>query len=82
MFISNFLLAIVGYSTSRILMPILSLGRITVQPPMSEEQGFNSFGFKRIPGHGLLCHTSVAGCLGLIPSVILIVVVLFKAHAG
>lgn len=82
MFISNFLLAIVGYSTARILLPVLSLGGIQVQPSSSDEQGFNWFGFKRMNDRRLLCHTTVASCLGLLPWIFVIIAVLLKARAG
>ena len=82
MFVSNFLLAIVGYTTARILFPILTFGKIRVQPASSDEQGFSWFGLKRVPGQGLMCHTNVAGCLGLIPWIAIIVAVLLNARAG
>jgi len=82
MFISNFLLAIVGYTTARFVLPILTFGKIHVQPASSDEQGFNWFGLKRVPGHGLMCHTNVAGCLGLIPWIAFIAAMLLKSRAG
>jgi len=82
MFVSNFLLTVIGYSTSRFLLPFLSFGRIAVQEPTSDEQGFNNFGFKRISGHRLLCHTSVAGCIGLIPWLVMLMVAMFQAQVS
>lgn len=78
----NFVLVIVGYSTARIMVPILTIGWVQVQPSSSDETGFNWLGFKRTPENSLLLHTSAAGCLGLVPWLILIVYYLWRAKAG
>lgn len=82
MLIINFLLTIVGYATARIVLPVLSLGHIRAQSPSSNENGFNSLGLKRIPGHGLLCRTAVASCIGLVPWIGLVAILFSRARAG
>ncbi|MBB4349337.1 hypothetical protein [Aliirhizobium cellulosilyticum] len=78
----NFLLAVVGYTTAKVTLPIISLGTVQVQTADSQEDGFNWLGFKRSADNGLLCHTSVAGCLGLIPWIALIIFGLWRSRAG
>jgi len=67
MFIIDFILEVVGYTTARLLLPIISLGSIRVQTVSSDETGFNWFGFKRLEGGGFVCQAPMAGWIGLIP---------------
>ena len=46
MFVYDVLLEAVGYSTARILLPIVSCGYFSIEPISSEEKGYSSLGFK------------------------------------
>lgn len=56
---------IVGYTTARVLLPILSFGKLRVQRIRSDEWGFNWLGFRREPDGSFLVGSSMAGWLGL-----------------
>lgn len=55
----------VGYATARILLPILTLGRVRVDALLHTETGFNWLGFKRLPDGILLCDSILAGWFGV-----------------
>ncbi len=74
MFVYDVLLEAVGYSTARILLPIVSFGYISAEPISSEEKRYNWLGFKSSKDSRYLCDATMAGWLGLIPWVVLIVV--------
>lgn len=79
MFIVDFILEVIGYTTARILLPLISFGKIRVEAVSSNERGFNWLGFKRTSDHGFLCETSMAGWIGLLPWALLIVAILSGA---
>lgn len=75
MFVFDFLLEAIGYSTARILLPIISFGYLAVEPVLSKETGYNWLGFKSSKDSKYLCEATMAGWLGLIPWVVLLVVI-------
>jgi hypothetical protein len=72
----DFLLEVIGHTTARVLLPLASLGKIRVQGVSSAEGGFNWLGFKRGPDGSLLCESSMAGWIGLLPWVLLIAAII------
>lgn len=46
MFILDILIEIVGYTTARFLLPLVSFGKVYVQPVNSNKRGFNALGFR------------------------------------
>ncbi|WP_321341274.1 hypothetical protein [uncultured Cohaesibacter sp.] len=67
MFVYDVLLEAVGYSTARILLPIVAFGYISVEPISSEEKGYSCLGFKSSKDSRYLWDATMAGWLGLIP---------------
>ena len=61
----DLLLDFVGYGTSRVLVPLLSFGKIRVQPMKSRGQTFNWSGFNSLPDGTYLCASDLAGWIGL-----------------
>jgi hypothetical protein len=55
----------VGHATARMLLPLLTAGKVKVDGLLHAETGFNWFGFKRLQDGVLLCDSLVAGWLGL-----------------
>lgn len=76
MFIVDFILEVIGYTTARVFLPLVSLGKIRVQTVSSSEGGFNWLGFKRTSEGVLICETSMAGWIGLLPWVFLITAII------
>jgi hypothetical protein len=64
MILIDLILDTVGYTTSRLLLPILTSDRVRVDLLPSSETGFNWLGFKRLPDGGLLCDSNTAGWMG------------------
>jgi hypothetical protein len=62
--IFDFILDVVGYTTARLLLPILTFQKVKVDVLSSSETGFNWFGFKRLPSGALLCDADSAGWIG------------------
>lgn len=52
------------YWIARLLLPVLSVGRVSVQTLASTEAGFNRFGVKRISKGKLLIRRRVAALIG------------------
>lgn len=52
------------YGLARLALPVLSLGRISVQSFGSRETGFDKFGIKRLPAGRLLVSRRVASLIG------------------
>lgn len=75
MLVVDFLLDIIGYGTARMLLPLLTFGRIRVEAVKSRDAGFNSLGFKRLPGGELLCASDLAGWVGVLIWALLLVVI-------
>ncbi|MDX3925925.1 MAG: hypothetical protein QHC90_09010 [Shinella sp.] len=49
MIIIDFILEVIGYTTARLVLPLITLGKVRVQSLSSTETGFNWLGFKRVP---------------------------------
>ncbi len=75
MFVFDVILEVVGYSTAKILLTIVSFGYISVEPISSEEKGYNWLGFKSSKDNRYLCQATMAGSLGLIPWGVLMVII-------
>ena len=73
MLVVDFILEVIGYTTARILLPIVSLGNLRVEQVSSNETGFNWAGFKRGENGGFMCQAPMAGWIGLIPWTVLFV---------
>ncbi|OHV81963.1 hypothetical protein LCM4579_18445 [Ensifer sp. LCM 4579] len=76
MIIIDFILEVIGYTTARLVLPLITLGKVRVQSVSSTETGFNWLGFKRVPDGSLICQSPMAGWIGLIPWVVLVVLIL------
>lgn len=50
-----------------LVLPLITFGRVCVQPISSSETGFNWLGFKRAPDGPLICEATMAGWIGLVP---------------
>ncbi|WP_455873403.1 hypothetical protein [Rhizobium yanglingense] len=70
MIIIDFILDVMGYTTARLTLPLVTFGKVQVEPISSTETGFNWWGFKRTTDGVLLCQAPMAGWLGLIPWVL------------
>ncbi|MFS8045363.1 hypothetical protein [Rhizobium sp. BR 314] len=76
MLVVDFILETLGYGTSRIILPLISLGWVEVQALSAGETGFNWLGFKRITSGGFLCQAQMAGWIGLLPWALLLLIVI------
>lgn len=79
MIVLDFILEMIGYTTARIVLPLITLGKVRVERLSSTETGFNWFGFKRAPDGALLCQAPMAGWIGLIPWVLAVMVIVTVA---
>ena len=70
MIIIDFLLEVIGYTTARLVLPLVTFGKVRVQSASSADTGFNWLGFKRLPDRSLICQSPMAGWIGLIPWVL------------
>ena len=61
MAILDFIVDVVGYTTSCVLLPILSFQKVQVDSLVEERGGFNWLGFKRLADGSLLCDATSAG---------------------
>jgi hypothetical protein len=66
MMLIDFVLDVVGYTTSRLLIPALTFQKVKVDALSSGKAGFNWLGFKRLPDGALLCDSNTAGWFGTI----------------
>jgi hypothetical protein len=76
LFLFDTIFCAVGYATARLLLPVLTFGRVKVDALLHAETGFNWFGFKRLPDGVLLCDSIVAGWLGVLVWAFVLVAVL------
>ncbi|WEX75156.1 hypothetical protein PYH37_000521 [Sinorhizobium numidicum] len=79
MVIIDFILEVIGYTTARLILPLITRGKVRVEPASSTETGFNWLGFKRVSDGALLCHAPMEGWFGLIPWVLVIALVVLIA---
>jgi hypothetical protein len=71
----GFILDVVGYTTSRLLLPMLTFQRVKVDALSSGQTGFNWLGFKRHSDGVLLCDSNSAGWIGALFWVFVLVVI-------
>jgi hypothetical protein len=64
MFILDTLIEIVGYTTARLLLPLLSFRKVYVQPIKSTERGFNALGFRFDENKKIEVEATTAGWIG------------------
>jgi hypothetical protein len=62
--IIDFIVDIIGYTTSRILLPALTFKKNQVDALVPEQIGFNWLGFRRVSDGTLLCDSTTAGWIG------------------
>ncbi|OOO17959.1 hypothetical protein EFR00_32715 [Rhizobium sophoriradicis] len=79
MIIIDFILEVIGYTTARLMLPLITLGKVRVQSVSSTETGFNRLGFKRVPDGSLICQAPMAGWIGLMPWVLVVVLIVTTA---
>lgn len=75
MFIVDFIHEVVGYTTARFALPVLTFGKVRVEKISSSETGFGWLGFKRSTDGSYLCQAPMAGWIGLLPWVLGIILV-------
>lgn len=63
--IGGILLDVLGYTTARLLVPIVTFGRVRVQALRAEPQGSNWFGFSRAADGSRRLEATMAGWYGL-----------------
>ncbi len=63
--IGSILLDALGYTTARLLVPLLTLGRVRVQPLRAGPQRHNWFGFARGADGSCQLEATMAGWYGL-----------------
>lgn len=61
----DIILGVLGYTTARLVLPIITLGKVRVQRISSPERGFSWLGFKRAGDGSLICHADLAGVIGV-----------------
>jgi hypothetical protein len=66
------LIAMVGCPIARLVLPLVSFGRIYVEPLCSSPQKFNMFGYRRDERGRIELDTQVASLVGLVILVIFI----------
>jgi len=77
MFILDILTEIVGYSTARFLLPILSLQRVHAEPVRPNNKGqFNWMGYRFDGNNGIEVEATMAGWIGLAFWTAILIVVL------
>lgn len=70
MIIIDFILEVIGYTTARIALPVITFGKVRVETISSSEPGFGWLGLKRGSDGVYLCQAPMAGWIGLIPWVL------------
>ena len=63
--IGGILLDVLGYTTARLLVPIVTFGRVRVQALRTEAQRPNWFGFSRAADSSCQLEATMAGWYGL-----------------
>ena len=62
----HILIELVGYAVARFASPILSFGKIYVQPLTAPSENFSLFGYRRDEGGRIEIDSAVAGFIGLV----------------
>ncbi|MBB4112337.1 hypothetical protein FHT80_001656 [Rhizobium sp. BK226] len=76
MIIIDVIFEVIGYTTARLVLPLITGGKVRVQAISSTETGFNWVGSKRVPDGSLICQAPMAGWIGLIPWVVVVAVLI------
>jgi hypothetical protein len=71
----EFILDVIGYTTSRLLLPMLTFQRVKVDGLSSGQTGYNWLGFKRLSDGVLLCDSTSAGWMGALFWVLVLVII-------
>jgi hypothetical protein len=66
MFILDILIEIVGYTTARLLLPLVSFGKVYVEPVKSNKRGFNALGFRLDENKKIEVEATMAGWVGFL----------------
>ena len=74
--IGGIFLDVLGYTTARLLVPIVTFGRVRVQALRAEPQGPNWFGFSRAADGSRQLEATMAGWYGLFVWIVVVIVVL------
>ncbi|AZO81333.1 hypothetical protein BLM15_10110 [Bosea sp. Tri-49] len=74
--IGSILLDALGYTTARLLAPILTFGRVRVQALRAEARWHNWFGFSRNPDGSCQLEATMAGWYGLFFWIAMVIVAL------
>jgi len=74
--IGGILLDALGYTTARVLVPIVTFGRVRVQALRAEPQRSNWFGFSRAADGSCQLEATMAGWYGLFVWIAALIVVL------
>ena len=69
------LIELAGHTVARLVLPLISSGRIRVQPFTAPETGFSGLGYRRDGNGKIELASTTAGLLGLI---ILLIALLFS----
>lgn len=72
---------VVGYGISRAVLPLVSFGRIMVQPLPGSHTGFNWLGYRRTDGR-VEIETTAAGLIGLVIGVLACWAIVVLVRAG
>jgi hypothetical protein len=75
MIVIDFIIEVISYTTARLMLPLLTFGKVKVESPSSAKAKFNWLGFTRLSNGVLLCEAPLAGWIGLIPWVLVIILV-------
>lgn len=79
MIIVDIILEVIGHTTARLVLPIITLGKVRVQSITSAERGFNWLGFKRNSDGSLICQAPMAGLIGLLLWMLIIIFIVTSA---
>jgi hypothetical protein len=82
MFILDILIAIVGYTTARLLLPLLSFGKVYAQPVKSGKERFNALGFRLDQNKRIEVESTMAGWIGIFLWIVVAIIVLCFVRAA
>ena len=64
MCIFDILIDMVGYTVARLILPLISFGRLSVQPLNAPRESFNAFGYRRDGRGRIEIEQTIAGFIG------------------
>ncbi|MCB1479738.1 MAG: hypothetical protein KDJ62_12890 [Rhodobiaceae bacterium] len=76
MIIIDIITDFIGHTTAKLVLPLLTFGKLRVAPLASSETGFNWLGCKRQADGTILIASDTAGYIGLIPWILALIVFL------